>query len=39
MYDLNLTDKRGEREATELLDILENIDDDLDRLGISMVKV
>ena len=37
--DLNIIDKRGEREVTELLDILENIDDDLDRLGISMVKV
>ena len=37
--DLNIIDKRGEREVIELLDILENIDDDLDRLGISMVKV
>ena len=35
-YDL---DKKGDREAMEILDILENIDDDFDRLGISMVKV
>ena len=32
-------DKRGDRESMEALDLLENVDDDLDRLNVGMVKV
>jgi hypothetical protein len=34
-----IADKRGGKNTLETLDLLEEIDDDLDRLGITMVKV
>jgi hypothetical protein len=34
-----VADKRGGKNTLEILDMLEEIDDDLDRLGITMVKV
>ena len=32
-------DKHGEKEGVEVLELLESIDDDLDRLGVGMVKI
>ena len=32
-------DRHGEKEGTEVLELLESIDDDLDRLGVGMVKI
>ena len=32
-------DKHGEKEGVEMLELLESIDDDLDRLGVGMVKI
>ena len=40
--DANVTfgaDKQGDQEGTEVLELLEGVDDDMDRLGVGMVKI
>ena len=32
-------DKQGDKEGTEVLELLEGVDDDMDRLGVGMVKI
>ena len=32
-------DKQGEKEGVEMLELLEGVDDDMDRLGVGMVKI
>ena len=32
-------DKQGEKEGVEVLELLESVDDDMDRLGVGMVKI
>ena len=32
-------DKQGEKEGVEVLELLEGVDDDMDRLGVGMVKI
>ena len=32
-------DKQGEKEGVKVLELLEGIDDDMDRLGVGMVKI
>ena len=32
-------DKQGEKEGVEALELLESVDDDMDRLGVGMVKI
>ena len=32
-------DKQGDKEGTEVLELLESVDDDMDRLGVGMVKI
>ena len=42
VYDTNNTfgaDKQGEKEGVKVLELLEGIDDDMDRLGVGMVKI
>ena len=37
--DIVGADKQGEKEGVEMLELLEGVDDDMDRLGVGMVKI
>ena len=32
-------DKEGDKEGADVLELLESVDDDMDRLGVGMVKI
>ena len=37
--DIFGADKQGEKEGVDVLELLESVDDDMDRLGVGMVKI